>query len=119
MQPGRTSKSELLGAFGMPVGIAKRGEPLAIARGIEWTGSGTRPAGFERVDADTFFELFSKRPFGEHHRVYYYRYRVSSKHAVILGFYVRESVKRSTDELWVLINEENETVEDFVHRPGS
>lgn len=119
IESGKTTKGALLGAFGMPVGIAKRGEPLILARGNEYLGSAIRFAGFEQADAEGFFELFAGRALGEHHRVYYYRHVVSSKHAVVLGLYLRESVNLKTDQLWVLVNEESATVEDFVHLPGS
>jgi hypothetical protein len=120
LQPGNTSKHEVLELFGMPLSIAKKGEVLTVSRGSEYKagGSGVEHAGLYLVPADTFFELFTpKHRMAEHHRIYYYYDAVSNKHLLMLGVYYRESSSTRSDQLWILINEQTGLVEDFVFRP--
>src|SRR2546423_8252066 len=120
LQPGKTSKHEVLELFGMPLSIAKKGEVLTVSRGSEYKagGSGVEHAGLYFVPADTFFELFTpKHRIGEYHRIYYYYDAVSNKPLLMLGVYFRESSTTRSDQLWMLINEQTGLVDDFVFRP--
>jgi hypothetical protein len=125
MQPGKTTKYELLEHFGMPLSIAKKGETVLIPRGKEHS-TGSSPgvgtvilARFESVSGDALFEAFSSRPIGPEHRVYYYGHSISTKRSLVMFTYIREWAETTTDELWVLVNEKNGIVEDFLYRPGT
>ena len=118
LQPGKTTKAEVLDWFGMPLSIAKKGETLTIFRESAWVaGGGIRPSSYYQVDADTFFELFSaKRKITDRHRIYYYYHSVSTKFAIIAIVYNRESAHTRKDQLWLLMDEETGIVEDYVFR---
>lgn len=125
IQRGKTTKYDLLESFGMPMVIAKKGETVLIPRGKEHSAIGPNPGGsviparFESASADTFFELFSDRTTGVQHRVYYFGHTVSTKRTLILLVYINSWTETRSDELWVLVNEQNGVVEDFVFRPGA
>ena len=121
LQAGRTTKAEVLEWFGMPLSIAAKGETLTISRGPEWAAEGgVRHAHYEKVDADTFFELFStKHAITDRDRIYYYYDTVSSKYAVVLAVYINETANTRSDRLWVLVDEETGLVEDYVFRKAS
>jgi len=117
VQPGKTTRSEVLEWFGMPLSIAKKGEVLRIPHGPEWAAGGVRPAGYNQVDADAFFELFStKHKITDHQRIYYYFSSLSTKYGVVLAVYVHESANTRVDRLWLLIDEETGLVDDYVFR---
>lgn len=118
LRPGTTTKYELLESFGMPLSIARKGETLLIARGMDHAAGGVTPAHFEYLSADAFFEPFADRATGAQHRVYYYSHTISSKHAVVITAYLKESVTRRSEDLWVLVNEQTGLVEDFLFHPA-
>ena len=101
IEPGKTTKDDILKWFGPPVAIARKGEEDKIIS-------------VENVRADTFLELFSaKRTLTEHDIVYYYRSVKSSKSGVLVVFAAGENTRSSTAKLWVLIDDRNGIVEDF------
>jgi hypothetical protein len=122
IQPGNTTKYELLETFGMPLAIAKKGETVLIPRGREHSadrpGSPSTPARFASASGDGLFEPFSARPVGSGHRVYYFAHTISTKRALVLFTYIREWTESRSDELWCLVNEHNGIVEDCVFRPA-
>lgn len=119
IEPGRTTKAQLFEWFGAPMAIGETGEQLRIPRETVWTVEGpVRQGGYHEVDADTFFELFgSKHNIGDHHRIYYYYRAVSTKYAVVAVLAIYETGRTRVHKLWVLVNEDIGTVEDYVFRP--
>ena len=117
IRPGKTTRSEVLESFGLPLSIAKKGETLTVSAERAWVGSRIRAPGFDPVDADAFYELFSaNHKITDRHRVYYYYHAISTKWAAVVIFYVYKSAHTRKDRLWVLINEETGIAEDYAYR---
>ena len=106
IEPGKTTKEDILKWFGPPLAIARKGDEDKIMTA-------------ENVRADTFLELFSaKRPLTENDVVYYYR-NVDTSNSGTLIVLIQTSERRSaTAKLWVLIDDRNGIVEDFLTREG-
>ncbi|KPJ63568.1 hypothetical protein AMJ44_14270 [candidate division WOR-1 bacterium DG_54_3] len=117
IQPGKTTKGDIIEWFGAPMAIAVQGEILKIQTEASWAKGNPRGGYYFEIDSDTFFELFSsKHELTEYHRIYYYYRAVSTKSAVILLLYFYESGRTVIDRLWILVNEETGIVEDYVFR---
>lgn len=101
IEPGRTTKEEILKWFGPPLAIAHKGD-------------GDKIITVENVRADTFLELFSaKHPLTESDVVYYYRNVETTSSGGVVVFVVTENNRSATSKLWVLINNRNGIVEDI------
>lgn len=116
IDPGLTTREELLQRFGIPYGVAVFGEELVIKQPARWMGGVIRPGTIQRKDPEVFFELFAERhPLSRDHRVYYYYHATSTETLVQLGVYSSNTAYIEVDELWVLVNERTQTVEDYVY----
>lgn len=123
LQPGKTSKVGLFGRLGPPLAIAGPGEEVAfpaprvqhVARfGARLDGGGTTTR-----QADAWFASFEARgPVRAGHRVYYWSTTTHGGWALWLVFLVFRGNSSSTDELWVLVDEETGLVADVVRRSG-
>lgn len=119
IQPGKTTKQEIIALFGAPMGIAVQGEATTVLAPTEYRygPSGIQHRGSREVQADTLFELFSVRhSYTDYDRIYYYYDASSSKIVYWFLFYVYESGNTKVDQLWVLMNEKTGIVEDYVYR---
>lgn len=117
IQPGKTTKEDIIEWFGAPMAIAVQGEILKIQAEASWAKNMPRGGYYFEIDSDTFFELFSsKHELTEYHRIYYYYRAVSKKGFLILLLYLYDSGKTVIDKLWILVNEETGIVEDYVFR---
>ncbi len=114
--PRRTTKKELFELLGAPMAIVANGETASIPSPTVWRGGGIQHGGYQEIQADAVFELFSQHALTEYHRVYYYFYAVSQHTAIILVLAVLESSDTDIDKLWVLVNERTGVVEDYVFR---
>ena len=104
IEPGKTTKEDILKWFGPPLAIARKGDEDKIMT-------------VENVRADTFLELFSaKRPLTENDVVYYYRNVETSVSGGAILFAVVSESRSATAKLWVLIDYRNGIVEDFLTR---
>lgn len=118
IQPGKTTKEEIIQWFGIPTVIAKKDEkmslPIEMAGMMGVTGG---EVGKQEVSSDTFFNLFSsKHKLMENHRIYYYRYTKSSGTNFSMPFFGYSGGRALTDKLLVLINEDTGIVEDYIFR---
>lgn len=118
MSPGTTTKTELMENFGPPLAIAKPDETLLIPAPPVAYGMDNMPrlvyGPYYKAQSAPFFELFSgKHEFNKFHRVYYYQQYKYSRSIFfwLLGVHVSE--KTSSDNLWVLVNEKDNKVEDY------
>ncbi len=114
LEQGTLTRQDVLQWFGPPVAVARRGSTMT------YPPAGIRNEGWEDIESDTFFELFSASAgHADGWVIYYYRApRVTMNGAVsilIAGGYTRRIV---TDELWLLIDERTGAVEAFVLRTG-
>lgn len=114
------SKSEMLDLLGPPYGIFKVGQKARVQRAPEWNAAGgITTSRNETVDSKAVFSLFKLGPEpSSENRVYYYYYSKSSKVGYVLGLAIIERVKNRTEELYVLVNEREEVVQDFFHHEG-
>jgi len=111
IQPGRTTKQEVLEMFGPPLGIARRGKVLKVPSAIQGK------MGWEEIQSETFFELFStKHTLTNQHIIYYYFSTEASGIGGIFLFFGKESTDIHVDKLWFLINEQTAIVEDYIFR---
>ena len=121
IEPGRTTKHQLFEWFGLPMAIGENDELLHIPRPTIYSGSSVgdiRRGGYDDINADTFFELFSStRQLGDQHRVYYYYRAVSTSYVVIGGLAYYTSSHTQTRRLWVLVDEDRGIVDDYLFRP--
>ena len=108
---------------GPPTSILARGETAVIPSGMVHPGGGgfVWYGGTYSIDADTFFELFSgDHEITENHRIYYYRRAASRQWFYIVPLFpiifTGEQGSILTDSLWVLVNEENGMIEDYLFR---
>ena len=93
--------------------IASRGEILTLSS-TAIMGKPFSNRFSYRLRADTFFALFP--PADEYRRVYYYYHAVSYKYPVWYVLYFGENGKAKIDRLWVLVNEQTGTVEDYAFK---
>ena len=113
IEPGKTKKAQIFEWFGPPMAIGAKGDRLTIP--TAWVGGELRPGGYYQTEADSFFELFSsKHTISDHHRVYYYYRAVSNKRPFFALLVIYETSSVGIDKLWILVNEETGTVEDYV-----
>jgi len=111
IQPGRTTKQEVLEMFGPPLGIARRGEILNVPT------ANPRKTGLEKIPSETFFELFAqKHSLTSDHIIYYYFSSKTSSIGGIILFAAKGSTDINVAKLWVLINEKTAIVEDYKFR---
>ena len=105
IERGKTTKAEVLQWFGPPVAMARKDK------------GGQALGGEGDLRPETFFELFTgKHAVGQFHVVYYYRNLRTEEigAAVLLAASGQVSMKR--ERLWILINDANGIVEDYVLR---
>jgi len=107
IEPGRTTKKQVLDLFGPPAGIARKGQEEKIIPVL-------------RVRAETLIELFSARQtLNDGDIVYYYRNVALETRggAVLLAVHSSRSVQ--TQELWILIDDNAGIVRDYVTKGGN
>jgi hypothetical protein len=98
IEPGRTTKKQILDLFGPPAAIARKG------------------ASDQARAAVTSLESFS-RPLNDDDIVYYYRSgtaEVNAMGAVPLPDTVTTSRSTQTSELWILIDDRSGVVQDYI-----
>lgn len=102
IEPGRTTKEEILKWFGPPLAIAKKGEEDKIIP-------------LENVRVATFLELFAtKHILTETDIIYYYRnVDIETKTGAVL-LVISESKRSAATKLWILIDTRSGIVEDYV-----
>jgi len=120
IQPGKTTKEEIIQWFGIPSVIAKKGEkmslPIEMAGGMYGIGAAGE-VGKQEVSSDTFFNLFSsKHKLIENHRIYYFTYTKNKGSTFNMPFFGYSGGRALTDKLLVLINEDTGIVEDYIFR---
>ena len=107
IQHGKTTKHEVFEWIGPPMSVASRNEMISIPAPFQWD---TKMA-LGPQSSESWFELFSSgREFNEYHRVYYFYY-ARSKYKY--DFMVYKTVETDFDKLWLLVNEQTGTVEDY------
>ena len=120
IEPGLTTKQQLLDAFGPPMGIATRGEDLYLQRPVQWMGGVPLRWGIDIQSGGAMFEFFALREgLGPGHRVYYFYSSSGRQRAIFLLVYINERSWVEMDRLWVLVNEETGIVEDYQYMPRS
>ncbi len=115
IEPGKTTKRELLKRFGPPVTIAAQGEMTVIP--LVYDHAYMRPGNSYAIRSDAWFELFSTgRDLTEYHRVYYYY--ALSRSRVLMFFWLLDyrGSSTETDRLWFLVDERTGTVEDYAFK---
>jgi hypothetical protein len=91
---------------------------MVIKQPARWMGGIIRPGNIQRKDAEVFFELFAGRqPLSSDYRIYYYYHATSTETLVELVVYSENTAHIEVDELWVLVNERTQTVEDYFYPP--
>jgi len=116
IQPGKTTKEEIIQWFGIPSVIAKKGEKMSLPTELV-SMSVAGEIGRQEVSSDTFFNLFStKHKLTESHRIYYYTYTKSKGTTFAMPYFGYTGGKALTDKLLVLINEDTGIVEDYIFR---
>jgi len=117
IQPGKTTKAEVLEWLGPPITIGAKGEIVAVLRPTEWIKHNVLLGGSRDTEVATWFELFApKRETSDYHRVYYYYRAVTTRFDVPFpGMFVFDDTTIH-DQLWILMNEETGIVEDYVLR---
>ena len=105
IERGKTTKAEVLQWFGPPLAIVRKNE------------GGQALKGEEDIRPETFFELFSgKHVISQDHVVYYYR---NLGKGAMIGYVVvagRAQEWKTRERLWILINQKNGIVEDYMLR---
>lgn len=120
VQPGRTTKRDLIALLGPPMAIASPDEVVAIESPIGMVVDGGMcrlvPGGVYRISAEPWFERFTAHPpRPEVERVYYwYSWEASGWDWFLLGLYA--SCHNAVREVWVLVDEDAGTVEDVAVR---
>ncbi len=121
LQPGRTTKRELFRALGPPQAIASRGEVVALESPVAMVSAGGNCqrtlGGSYRISSDAWFEAFAaRRALHEDHRVYYWSSWNASGVSWFLLLGVYATCGNDLRELWVLVDESTERVDDLVVR---
>jgi len=122
IQPGKSTKADILSSLGAPLAIAAKDEILTIQAPTILPERLTPiiKGKYYNIASDTFFELFSgNHSLMGHHRIYYYYSAWSKKYAWFLLLVLYEVGRTDIDELWVLINEKTEVVEDYFFKAAS
>jgi hypothetical protein len=102
IEPGKTTKEEILKWFGAPLAIARKGDEDKVILA-------------ENVRAETFLELFAaKRTLTESNIIYYYRNLETNSAGGVIVFAVMQQNRTATTKLWVLIDNRSGLVEDYV-----
>lgn len=130
IQKGKTSKDEIIGWFGVPTTIIKKGDqarkestsvtassPTSVlpyfTPGVQGTPTG-------EVASEQLFSLFSsKNKIKESNVIYYYAYTITKGSSLGLLFINTTDSHAVTDKLLILIDEEKGVVEDFILSKGS
>ncbi len=111
IQPGKTTRQEILEMFGPPVAVARKGKVMKIP------SPGQRKEGSQEIDSEPFFELFSTtHELTENHIIYYYYYSEETGIGAIVLFTAGAKAKLGVDKLWILVNDETGIVEDYLFR---
>jgi len=111
IQPGKTVKQDILEWFGPPIAIARKGAWVKIPR------LGTDRIGWDEIQSDSFFELFSsKHTLTQSHMIYYYHCGEDKATAGMFIFYAHGEGKLWISKLWVLIDETTGIVTDYLFR---
>jgi hypothetical protein len=117
---GKTTRRDLLDAFGPPLVVVRREPPMARMPDVE-----LRRSGGSEVPVAWFFDRFADaRPLGADHVVYYYRAHELQTHMV--GAYLvapgggaaipfDSSDERRQDRLWILLDDRTGVVEAHGH----
>lgn len=115
---GKTTKKEVFEWLGTPMAIATRDEiTVILSPGVWGAAPSAAPPNSYKIQPETFFELFSgDHEINEYHRVYYYQYVSSKKTGYVGPFFIYESGKTVSDELWLLVNEKTGIIEDYVYK---
>ncbi|MDD5085194.1 MAG: hypothetical protein PHE61_04015 [Candidatus Omnitrophica bacterium] len=114
VQPGVTTKAEIIEWFGVPTAIAKKGEKVSLPMEMAHYGAGCEGPR-QDTSSETFFSMFSsKHKITDSHRIYYYAYTKSEGSMLGILFFNTMSSKTQTDKLLVLINEDTGIVEDYL-----
>lgn len=115
VEPGKTTKRELLKRFGPPVTIAAQDEMTVIP--LVYDVPPLRPGNTYAIRSDTWFELFSAdRDLTEYHRVYYYYALSRSRVLMFFWLFDYRGSSTETDRLWFLVDERTGTVEDYAFK---
>jgi len=105
IQPGKTTRPEILQWFGPPAAIAKQDGKFISRLSANEEDS-------EEISSQAFFGKFSQtHMIGKNHMIYYYIHRFGTIRA---RAFQANPVKPFIDKLWVLINQESGLVEDYV-----
>lgn len=117
LSPGVTTKMELIDSLGPPLAIAELNEPLTILAPTLMYGI-ARPRYVYppscRAQSAPFFEVFSgTHTFDEFQRVYFFQHYTASRSIFFWLLGAHTSWKTASDNLWVLVNEKNNLVEDY------
>ena len=105
IQPGKTTRPEILQWFGPPAAIARRDGKFISRIPANEEDS-------EEISSQAFFGKFSQtNMIGKNHMIYYYIHRFGTIKA--RAFQVNP-VEPFIDKLWILINQESGRVEDYV-----
>ncbi|MDH5427836.1 MAG: hypothetical protein OEY57_06640 [Nitrospirota bacterium] len=114
IQRGKSTKDNILSSLGAPIAIAAKDEIITIQSPTIWHKGKVVRGKYHKIDSDTFFELFSgNHALNEHHRIYYYYSAWSKMYGWYFLFGVYEVGRTDIDELWFLINEQTDVVEDY------
>lgn len=114
IKAGSTTKQEILARFGPPLAAARRGTTMILP-----PPRATR-SGWQEVSSDTFFELFPARAASLDDPVIYYydsyRERGLGFQIFLGSLYGAIHMRSQVSRLWVLIDNRNGVVADYVFR---
>jgi hypothetical protein len=122
--PGVTTKADLIEWLGAPMAIAGSGEYVEVpaanvdfSHGVLHAGSTRLGGGSWTQQGDAWLAPFAaRRTIGPAHRVYYWY--TTRRYGIFLWpvVFLMERSAESSEELWVLVDEERDVALDSVHR---
>ena len=109
---GETTKQQILEWFGPPVAIARK------AATMTFPPPGPRKVGYEELQSEIFFELFSaKNEITEDHIIYYYySSEIKESFFVLIVGGGTDTKILAVNKLWVLINKKTGIAENYLFR---
>ncbi len=111
IQPGKTTKEDIIQWFGIPNVIQKQGEEAASSK----QGAMVGMMGPQFVYPS--FDLFSsKHKITEDHRIYGYTFTKMEGKMVTVPIIGKQDMETKTDMLLVLVNEKTGIAEDYIFR---
>ena len=117
LSPKETTKAELFNNFGPPMAIAELNEILTLPAPPATYGMDMprNVYGFYyQAQSKPYFELFSdKHVLTQFHRIYYFQNYQYRKSFFMWFFGVHEMGRTLNHNLWVLVNEKDNLVEDY------